>query len=449
MATLRSSCSLAITFLALTAFSLPALAQVDGALDETFWFDGKVTLAYPPYLSVTATVVAPDGRLVVVGERYDAGKEETLFWSILDDESLGTPCVPTSPGGGNDFRARAAAFDPQGRLVIAGEAEFPDPVEGFALRYLYPACDLDEGFNLDGVYRTDLGEAGFASIAFDTNSRLVLSGFYYITGEAGLLIVRLAQNGLFDLTFGNFGRVELPLEGSVSHPALAVQPDDRIVVGATILGPATYDFFVVRLDPLGELDGTFGGDGTVEIDIAAGVDDLRALVLDPVSGDILAAGQSGSVADAAFAVVRLESNGAPDASFDDDGIWTDTLWDEDQARSIQLQSDGKILVAGNAVHPGTGDYDFLVYRLMPDGAPDNSFGFLGVAAVSFNVDARVNDQLFATALYAGKLVVAGTNHDPGGSEPHAVVARLWSDLIFTDGFEGASAGGWSSAVGAP
>ncbi len=455
MTTPRPSHRILANLLLLAGSSLPVAAQVDGGLDDSFWSDGKVALS-SSYRSVQATVVAPDGRLVVVGIRDDPGGEESLFWSVLNDGSLEPPCVPNSPGGATYARAKAAAFDPQGRLLIGGQATFGTAgPEGFALRYLYPACDLDEGFNSDGIYRTNLEWGVFEGIAFDSSSKVVLAGSVGVgVGAEALLVVRLTEAGLLDPDFGFFGVLELDLaEHAVGH-AVAVQPDDRIVVGGEIYSSESgYDFLVVRLDAQGDLDPSFTGDGSAQVDVQTDLHDLaNALVLDPVSGNILIAGYSSDAsASTKFAVVRLLSNGLPDETFDDDGIWTAAFREEDYATSIELQSDGKILVAGNSHDEGSGDLDFLIYRLLSNGDPDSSFDGNGRAGVSFGLAANPLDHVNSTTLHAGKLVVAGhaSDQDGPGSIWRAIVARLWIGLIFSDDFERGSGGGWSSAPGAP
>ncbi len=441
--------------LAVMGLAAAVQAQTDGALDPSFWLDGKVTLAAPLYWELDATVVAPDGRLVVVGRRYVAGSQDILFWAILDDASLGTPCVPIAPGGGSFLRVQAAAFDAQGRLLIAGQGSFPSAgAEGFAMRFLYPACDPDETFNLDGIYRTDLVDAAIRGLAIDSSNRIVLAGIAQDAGgDDKLLVVRLSHQGLVDWDFANFGIFELDLFEPLSGEAVAVQADGRIVVGATRSPDSLTlaDFFLVRLDLAGDLDSTFAAGGTVQIDLQADhYDFLTSLAIDPVSGDILAAGLSGTSAGFQFAAVRLASDGVLDDTFDGDGIWTDSLLDSDGAQSIQLQSDGKILVAGTVFDPDSSVADFAVFRLLPNGDPDDSFGLLGISRVSFDLDPIEHDQVHATSLDAGKLVVVGSAQDyDGGGFPRAVAARLWSDLIFTDGFERASSGAWSSAASAP
>ena len=443
--------------LALFGCSFPLLSQGDGTLDPAFGTGGKIALDPLLYADVTATVVAPDGHLVVVGNRIDEASEATGYWAVLDDAGMGTPCVADSPEGGAYFSPRAAGFDPTGRLVVAGDADV-DTVgnQGFALRYLYPACVLDTGFNINGIFRTNItGGIGvvLSAIGFGPGSRVILAGTYYEFALGGRpLVVALSGGGLFDFSFGNFGTVDLDLGGiGASTSSVAVQADGRVVLGGQIEpGDSTNQFFLVRLDVAGALDDTFGGDGLVQISVPINMDErLNDLVIDPVSGDILAAGGSGGslLYPTKLKVVRLRANGALNDDFDDDGIWTAQAPDGGTATAIALQSDGKILVGGTKDHPTTSGRDFVVHRLESDGAADPSFGNLGITEVSFDLDPLADDFLLASTLHAGKLVAAGYARDPAHPlAGRAVVARLWSALIFSDGFERTTAAAWSSTV---
>jgi len=282
---------------------------------------------------------------------------------------------------------------------------------------------------------------------------VILAGTYYESALGGRpLVVALSGGGLFDFSFGNFGTVDLDLGGiGASTSSVAVQADGRVVLGGQIEpGDSTNQFFLVRLDVAGALDDTFGGDGLVQISVPINMDErLNDLVIDPVSGDILAAGGSGETLSnpTKLKVVRLRANGALNDDFDDDGIWTAQAPDGGTATAIALQSDGKILVGGTKDHPTTSGRDFVVHRLESDGAADPSFGNLGITEVSFDLDPLADDFLLASTLHAGKLVAAGYARDPAHPlAGRAVVARLWSALIFSDGFERTTAAAWSSTV---
>ena len=99
-------------------------------------------------------------------------------------------------------------------------------------------------------------------------------------------------------------------------------------------------------------------------------------------GKIIAAGFTDAAGGGDVALVRYQPNGALDRSFGDAGtVKLDFFGDEDLATSLLLQPDHRILVAGYKVHDG--GLDFALARLNSDGSPDISFGFGGRAAVGF------------------------------------------------------------------
>ena len=108
-------------------------------------------------------------------------------------------------------------------------------------------------------------------------------------------------NGSLDGTFGSGGYVAVNFAGSGptstnDHPfAVAVQPDGKIVAaGFAMSTSGLQDFALIRLNSNGTLDTSFDGDGKLMINIsssASGADRARALALMP-DGRIVAAGQA-------------------------------------------------------------------------------------------------------------------------------------------------------------
>ena len=74
-----------------------------------------------------------------------------------------------------------------------------------------------------------------------------------------------------------------------------------------------------------------------------------------------------------FAVVRLNSNGSLDNSFGTNGKKTIAFGpDTDLAQDIAVQADGRIILSGYSIQVATG-YDIAVVRLDSDGSLDSSF----------------------------------------------------------------------------
>ena len=143
-------------------------------------------------------------------------------------------------------------------------------------------------------------------------------------------------------------------------------------------GDSNQDFVLVRLNPDGSLDSSFGTGGVVRtpIDlIPGGYEHAMAIALGS-NGSILLAG--GAQADQAndFAFVRYTSSGALDPSFSNDGIATVDVGLYDIAYGVAIQpADQKIVAVGMSHLNGV----FTAMRLQADGDLDGSFGSGGVA----------------------------------------------------------------------
>ena len=78
------------------------------------------------------------------------------------------------------------------------------------------------------------------------------------------------------------------------------------------------------------------------------------------------------------------------------------------ASAVAVQSDGKIVVVGQAQVSDDGDYDFAVTRLGIDGKLDVTFGTGGKAVIAFNIGGGNGDFANAVAIQPdGKIVLAG------------------------------------------
>lgn len=132
------------------------------------------------------------------------------------------------------------------------------------------------------------------------------------------LVFRLTTTGAQDASFAP----ALPLQeaGPTSVADIAIQPDGRILLLIdTFVGPATSParddaFSVVRLNPGGSVDGTFGTGGVATTLFGAGRNATPVALA--LQGDkILAAGS----VDGDFALARFNADGTLDRSFDGDG----------------------------------------------------------------------------------------------------------------------------------
>jgi uncharacterized delta-60 repeat protein len=194
---------------------------------------------------------------------------------------------------------------------------------------------------------------------------IVVSGSSRNPGSSGVGIdhhtdiARYGPNGQPDPTFGDGGT--LTLDGFVGAD-LAIQPDGRLLlVGTADTTPPTSppssvtELSVMRLEPDGTPDETFGDHGTTNVSVTAltsvtgdpGRDSGAALALQP-DGRIVVAGATGGP-NANFAVASLLPDGTLDPGFTDTGVMTiDFFGFTDVAESVAVTDDGSILVSGLA-----------------------------------------------------------------------------------------------------
>src|SRR5262245_50578048 len=123
-----------------------------------------------------------------------------------------------------------------------------------------------------------------------------------------------SSGGLLDPTFGS-GGVALNTFGSSSRGLtdVTVLPDGKLLTA----GFVDNDFVAARYNPDGSFDTSFRGDGLATVDFKGGPDVAKAVAIQPgTGGKILLAGTA-YVNGSQFGVVRLNPDGTLDTTFGD------------------------------------------------------------------------------------------------------------------------------------
>lgn len=259
---------------------------------------------------------------------------------------------------------------------------------------------LDSAFSGDGIQSTDFGnrtgETGRA-VAVMPDGRIVLAG----TVSGDFAVSRYLANGAADTSFSDDGKLLTNISGVDNAWAMAVQSDGKVlVVGSSDAGS---NLVVVRYTDAGALDSTFNGSGILKTSIAGGTtDETNAAVLVQPDGKIVVAGHT----DDSYVIQRYTSAGVLDTSFSGDGVDKANFkapFDYSQVSAMTRQDDGKLLVAG---HVYDGGENTAVARYNADGTLDASFGTGGKTIFDTGSSQEsINDiQLQAD----GRIVLAGT-----------------------------------------
>ncbi len=288
--------------------------------------------------------------------------------------------------------------------------------------------DLDPSFGNGGKLPFNPGgyDGGINAMAIQPNEKIVVAGYAVVgPGDVEMAISRLNPNGSADQNFGSGGTTLVNYNGGVKGGdvndianAVALQPDGKIVIaGQTSDGSVTVAT-VVRLNSDGSLDTSFQDPGVVSV---PGIVPFRigyadAVVIDQSGGIVFAGGGHGIAQTENNSFVdRLHSDGSTDDTFD----YYQDLGADDSFNGLAVQPDGKTVAVGSAT-PGL-DSDISVVRLLDSGQPDPNFGTSGTKFVE--TIGGADDFGNAVAVQADGMIDIGGS---GGSTGDMLFARLTS-----------------------
>lgn len=460
-----------VFFFAALVFGLPAAAQ-EGYFDPAWGAGGRLLydVSTGTRDEASALLVYPDGKLLLLGNCNPGGASAKVLCAarvqrsgILDPtfgpSALGTAVYGALPGA--DWRGQLLASR---HVVVAGGT--PARIVRLTPNGLLDTTLGGLGYRDIDVYvpgSTDPRNSAISALAVQPDGKVLVAGYAVVAGAQQFVVARFLPNlSALDATFGGAPGVSPPGVALVDIDptgvvhgervtALAVQPDGGIVLAgqastASNAGARTR-IVVARLLANGALDAGFDGDGRYVLLAPATADEMLADVALDAQGRIVLAGSMTSNG-TDFFLARLLPNGSNDAGFGFFGVLAIAFdrgsGNNDQAYTLALQPDGRILVAGFAnvaVHETIhGEAHFAVARLLDGGALDPAFGIAGKGVGAFAssptpVDAHVARDI---AIANGGLMVAG--HGAVGLNPQDVrfglaKLRLRTESMFADGFE--------------
>lgn len=189
-----------------------------------------------------------------------------------------------------------------------------------------------------------------------------------------------SQSGNLDPSFGNSGKVITSVNsGEDVATGVAIQSDEKIVIsGYTFSSVFGYEFLCIRYNTDGSLDTTFGNGGIATFDLQTGSDD-RAFSIDiQLDGKIVLAGFSDDGSDRDGAVIRLNTDGSLDTSFASSGIAITNVFQSDIYKVVKIhQVTGNIVVGGTS-YEDTNESNGILARYTPNGSLDTSFNGTGM-----------------------------------------------------------------------
>ncbi len=388
--------------------SLVAAARYnsDGTLDDSFDGDGKLTeQVRQGSTAFTSTAIQPDGKVLAAGYTWNGSNYDFAVVRYNTDGSFDNTFSidgkQTTDFGTSDDKIRDVTLQSDGKIVVAGSAG-----DKFALARYNADGTLDNGFSLDGRQTTNFGSSdSITSLAIQNDGKIL---------AAGTALVRYNTNGSLDNSFSGDGKLTTPFTcGDV-----AIQTDGKIIIAG--------DGTVARYNANGTIDNTFGDNGEKII-----IDELNPNFREDYNlfcksiaiqndGKIVIGGyyeHNYRGTTSSFAVVRLNSDGSADNSFNEDGLVFTYPGSSllDYGTSLLIQEDNKIILGGYAYN-GSSD-DFALVRYNADGSLDNTLNDDGILITPASTN---YDRIADIAIADNKLYAAGFGQYPGN---FGVIAR--------------------------
>ncbi len=403
----RRGLSLIVVILTLFFFAPRAAQAAPGDLDPRFGNGGVVQTDFSGGDDYGFGVkVQSDGKTVVVGE----SGVYPLFHSALTrynrngtlDRTFGTggKVVAVLDAGGDG--STAIAFQPDGKIVIAGSVIHNNFVVAFVTARFNADGTLDQTFGNNGSVQTTFGDpaAEGNDVVLQADGKIIVVGF---TGAGSyssfnnFALVRFNPDGSLDQTFGSGGKVK---SASGVATSAALQADGKIVVGGTF-DNGSNGFMLARYNSNGTLDGTFGNSGVVMTPIGSG--EAFSFGIGLLSdGRIVLAGYSSTTQDHDFTVACYNANGTLDQTFGNGGIAATDFsgGTDDIAYALAVQRDNIIVGGRSGFYP---TFNFALARYDSTGQLDQTFGTGGKVITPVASDSNG----YAVTIQGTKIVLAG------------------------------------------
>ena len=379
--------------------------NADGSFDSTFSGDGKQTADFSSFDIANSVAIQKDGKIVLTGSAYtNTGSDFALarFTSAGNlDNSFSDDGKQTLGFDGNDV-SYTVAIQPDGKIVSVGYTQFGSNT-GIAIARFKTDGSIDNTFNhnVKNTFNFANQSVEAISVAAAKDGKIVVVGDF----NSDFFLLRLNKDGTRDKSFADNGILRDNLhQGNTAYAATAIEKDGKIVAaGYTYVG-SKYAFLVTRYNTDGSLDNTFSKNGK-QITTFTFYNCYATSVAVQNDGKIVAAGYISSNNKKYFAVVRYNSDGSLDSSFNGNGkLMTDFGKQDNQAYSVAIQSDGKIVAGGSALSGST--IDFAIARYNTDGSLDKSFSGDGKQTTDFGNNYDVAYSIAIDSI--GKIVTAGS-----------------------------------------
>lgn len=370
----------------------------DGSIDAGFGTGGLAGKTFNTSSVIEINAVQTDSqKILLCGTKWENGNNQLAISQFLPD---GEPDISFADNATVTMRVNDEvashldkiydfAFLPGGKIVTGASSP------NVTIFHLSNDGVLDVSFGENGLVMPGRINNNYSCYLPDDNNQSMLTsgndkaymvtgylpvnfGFYWTECSlnfTGFLIYKFNADGTIDSTYGANGTLQPEIPGGFSTClSIALQPDGKLLLAGTlhVLISDTDKAFIVRLNPDGTKDLSFGNDGMVTMDwVESGNGNVAVLELMNDGRILLAEGINTPSAK----IARFNTDGSFDVTFGDDGVVT-LLTNDYGPNAMKVDPNHKIVIAKNVFN------NTYLMRLKEDGTIDSSFGIAGIVSLN-------------------------------------------------------------------
>jgi competence ComEA-like helix-hairpin-helix protein len=212
----------------------------DGSLDTSFGVNGVVSTDFEDSFedNISAILLPSDGKIIAAGWSDADGIFNFAMARYHSDGSpdptFGLDGKVSTPFPFNDAYGNAAALQPDGGIVVAGQYFMPDVGYTFALARYLPDGSLDMGFGMDGRITTEFGSGDSQAYAvlLQSDGKIVAAGHSFTGASFDFALARYQVGGspspmkvTIDIKPGSRTNHVNPQSGGRIHVAILSTPE--------------------------------------------------------------------------------------------------------------------------------------------------------------------------------------------------------------------------------
>jgi uncharacterized delta-60 repeat protein len=316
----------------------------------------------------TAIVFQPDGKIVTAGSVIHDNFVVAFVTARFNpdgtiDQTFGTNGSVQTTFGDAAAEGNDVVLQADGKVIVVGftGAGSYSSLNNFALVRFNPDGSLDQSFGTGGKIKSARGIA--TSAVLQADGKILVGGTYDTGSTRGFMLARYNSNGTLDGTFGTAGVTRTAIGGGEAFSfGIGLLSDGRIVLGGYSATTQDHDFTVACYNSNGTLDQTFGTGGIATSDFSGGSDDIGYSLAVQRDNKIVVGGRSGDYPTFNFAVSRYTSTGQLDQTFGTAGKVLTAVSNDSNGYALTVAG-SKIILAG-AVASSQSPFDFGVARYL-------------------------------------------------------------------------------------